>query len=98
MLRSRVKPEIKGDEMDQKVGIIGIIVRDRKKNSQPVNKILSDHSDIIIGRMGIPQREEDTGLISLFVEGNTDRIGSLTGKLGSIKDVTVRSLLIPLTK
>lgn len=84
--------------MDQKIGIIGIIVKDRKKNSPPVNKILSDHSEIIIGRMGIPQREEDTGLISLFVEGNTDRIGSLTGKLGSLKEVAVKSILIPLKK
>ncbi|HOJ71922.1 MAG TPA: iron-only hydrogenase system regulator [Syntrophorhabdaceae bacterium] len=83
--------------MDQKIGIIGIIVKDRKKNSPPVNKILSEHSEIIIGRMGIPQRQEDTGLISLFVEGNTDRIGSLTGKLGSLKGITVKSLLMPLS-
>jgi len=45
--------------------------------------------------MGIPQKDTDTGLISLFVEGDTDKIGSLTGKLGMIKEVTVKSLLIP---
>ncbi|HPP07387.1 MAG TPA: hypothetical protein PLW88_08440 [Syntrophorhabdaceae bacterium] len=84
--------------MDQKIGIIGIIVKERKKNSPQVNKILSDHSEIIIGRMGIPQRQEDIGFISLFVEGNTDRIGSLTGRLGSLSGVIVRSLLIPLSK
>ncbi|HOP86415.1 MAG TPA: iron-only hydrogenase system regulator [Syntrophorhabdaceae bacterium] len=84
--------------MDHKVGIIGIIVKDRKKNSPQVNKILTDHSEIIIGRMGIPQRQEDIGFISLFVEGNTDRIGSLTGRLGSLSGVVVKSLLIPLSK
>lgn len=81
--------------MNKKIGIVGIIVSDRKKNASSVNKILSEHSEIIIGRMGIPQKDTDTGLISLFVEGNTDKIGSLTGKLGMIKGVTVKSLLIP---
>ncbi len=82
--------------MNKKIGIVGIIVSARKKNASLVNKILSEHSEIIIGRMGIPQRDIDTGLISLFVEGDTDKIGSLTGKLGMIKGVTVKSLLIPL--
>jgi putative iron-only hydrogenase system regulator len=81
--------------MKQKVGIVGIIVGNRRKNASVVNKILSEHSEIIIGRMGIPQKDTDTGLISLFVEGDTDKIGSLTGKLGMIKEVTVKSLLIP---
>jgi len=82
--------------MKQKIGIVGIIVRNRQKNSSLVNKILSEHSEIIIGRMGIPQKDGDTGFISLFVEGDTDKIGSLTGKLGIIKSVTVKSLLIPI--
>ena len=81
--------------MNKKIGIVGIIVNERKKNASLVNKILSDHSDIIIGRMGIPQQEGERGFISLFVEGNTDRIGSLTGRLGNIRGVTVKSLLIP---
>jgi len=81
--------------MNKKIGIVGIIVNERQKNASVVNKILSEHSEIIIGRMGIPQKDEDRGFISLFVEGNTDKIGSLTGKLGSIKGVTVKSLLIP---
>lgn len=80
--------------MDRKIGIVGIIVTERRKNAPLVNKILTDHSEIIIGRIGIPQKDGDVGLISLFVEGNTDKIGSLTGKLGKINGVTVRSLLI----
>lgn len=80
--------------MNKKVGIIGIIINDRKKNASLVNKLLSEHSEIIIARMGVSQKDEDRGLISLFVDDNTDRIGSLTGKLGNIKGVTVKSLLI----
>lgn len=80
--------------MSKKIGIVGIIVNDRKKNASLVNKILSEHSEIIIARMGLPQHNLNRGLIALFVEGNTDKIGSLTGKLGIIKGVSVRSLLI----
>lgn len=81
---------------NKKIGIIGIIVTNRKKNAPLVNKLLSDHSDIILARMGLPQKDLDTGLISLFVEGDIDRIGSLTGKLGMIKGVTVKSMLLSL--
>lgn len=80
--------------MKRKIGIVGIIVTERNKNAPLVNQILSEHAEIILARMGIPQKETDTGFISLFVEGNTDRIGSLAGKLGMIKGVTVKSILI----
>ena len=37
---------------------------------------------MIIGRQGIPLRERSINVISLVLEGDTDRMGSLTGKLG----------------
>ena len=58
-----------------------------------VNSIISDHSEMILGRQGIPLRDRSTNVISLVLEGNTDRIGSLTGKLGRIPGVKVKSVL-----
>ncbi|PMP65025.1 MAG: CopG family transcriptional regulator [Thermodesulfobacterium geofontis] len=82
----------------QKIGIVAIVVSNRSKNASLVNRILSEHSEIILGRLGLPRKEEDIGVITLIVEGDTDSIGSMTGKLGNIKGVSVKSLLIPIKK
>jgi putative iron-only hydrogenase system regulator len=41
--------------------------------------------------MGIPYREKGIAVISLIVDGTTDEISSMTGKLGNIPGVKVRS-------
>jgi len=43
--------------------------------------------------MGVPRPEYHAGVIALIIEGTTDAIGSLTGKLGNIPGVTVKSAL-----
>jgi putative iron-only hydrogenase system regulator len=43
--------------------------------------------------MGLPHQTRDISVISLIVDGTTDQVGSLTGKLGNIAHVTVKSAL-----
>lgn len=78
--------------MDKRLGVIGIIVEDIR-NAQEVNKILHDFSDIIVGRMGIPHKERQVSVISLIVDGPMDSISAMTGKLGNIKSVSVKSAI-----
>ncbi|NLJ72307.1 MAG: CopG family transcriptional regulator [Syntrophomonadaceae bacterium] len=77
---------------NNRIGVIGIVIEDR--NVAPkVNGILSEYGEIIIGRMGIPYHHKEVSVISLIVDGNTDTIGALTGKLGAIHNVNVKSAL-----
>lgn len=78
--------------MEKRLGVIGIVIEDQQVVPH-VNKLLSEHSTMIIGRMGIPYPEREVSVISLIVDGTTDQIGSVTGKLGSIPRVTVKSAL-----
>lgn len=78
---------------NQRLGVVGIVIEDRKKASPIVNKILSDYGDLIIGRMGIPYRDRNLSIISLIVDGSTDDIGAMTGKLGNIQGVQVKTAL-----
>jgi len=78
---------------ERAVGIIAIIVKNRSEASSKVNAILSGFGEIVIGRMGLPYHERNLNIITLIVDASTDQIGSLTGKLGSIADVTVKSTL-----
>lgn len=64
------------------------------KSSLPeFNSILNTHSDIVIGRQGIPLRDRNFSIISLVLEGTTDDISSLTGKIGRLKGMQVKSVL-----
>lgn len=75
------------------VGVIAIIVRKRAMVAPHVNDILTQYGNIIVGRMGLPHHQRDMNIITLIVDATTDEIGALTGKLGMIKDVTVKSTL-----
>jgi putative iron-only hydrogenase system regulator len=46
--------------------------------------------------MGLPYHERNLNLITLMVDATTDRIGALTGKIGMIEGVTVKSTLAKL--
>jgi putative iron-only hydrogenase system regulator len=76
----------------KRLGVIGKVVENREV-APKINQILSEHAEMIVGRMGLPYRDRGVSVISLIVDGSTDQIGSLTGKLGIIPGVTVRSAL-----
>jgi len=79
--------------MSKRIGTITIIISDRINQSSEVNKILSKHAEIIIGRMGLPYSLKKISIICLIVNGSTDQLGSLTGQLGSIEGVQVKSVM-----
>ncbi len=76
----------------KKIGILAIIVTNRKVVPE-IQRFLSDYSEIILGRMGIPDREHDIQAISVVVEGENEVISALSGKLGRLENVTVKSAI-----
>ena len=78
--------------MEQRIGAVIILVGEAGDINR-INTIISEHADMILGRQGIPLRDRSTSVISLLLEGNTDLIGSLTGKLGRLPGVKVKSVL-----
>jgi putative iron-only hydrogenase system regulator len=78
--------------MEKRIGAIIILV-DEDGDTGKINSIISAHSELILGRQGIPLRDRSTNVISLVLEGDTDRMGSLTGKLGRLPGVKVKSVL-----
>lgn len=79
--------------MERRIAVIGVVVMQRSEAARRVNAILSDFGEIIVGRMGIPYRERELSVISLIVDGTTDQIGAMTGKLGSIEGVKVKAAI-----
>ena len=76
---------------NNRIAVIGIIIEDTNAAAE-VNDILHDYSDFIIGRMGIPYREENINIISIVLNAPNDKINSLTGKLGMLENVSAKAL------
>lgn len=81
--------------MEKRIGTV-IIGIENRKSAPSVNAIISKHSDIVIGRLGLP-RNEGMSLINLVVEGTTDEIGSLTGQLGKLEGIEVKSAVLKIS-
>ena len=78
--------------MEKRIGTT-IIQIENFENVKLLNEIISKHSSIILGRQGLP-RSNGLSIISLVLEGTTDEIGSLTGQLGRLKGIQVKSVLL----
>ena len=78
--------------MEKRIGTISIVISDNSI-AQTVNQIISSYSQDILARQGLPIRERGLSIINLIIEASSDQINALTGKLGRLDDVEVRSIL-----
>ncbi len=79
--------------MDQptRIALIGIIVEEIESSAE-INRILHDYRDYLVGRMGIPYRPQEIAIISVVLDAPQDVISSLSGKLGMLEGVSVKTV------
>lgn len=78
--------------METRISVVGIIIED-STSIPAVNSILSEYSHVIIGRMGLPYKEKDLKIISIVIDGTTDIISAVTGKIGRLQGVSVKAAI-----
>lgn len=76
--------------MQTRVAVLGIIV-EKTESVEALNALLHDFSRYIIGRMGIPYRERGINVISVAVDAPQDAISELSGKIGSLDGIGVKT-------
>lgn len=79
--------------MDKRLGFVGLIVEDRERNAATVNALLSEFGDLILARTGVPCPKRNCSAITLVIEATTDQLGALTGRMGRLDGVSVKSML-----
>jgi len=78
--------------VDKRYGFVGILLENPVETAPLVQTVLTEHASIIQGRMGVPHMDNSNiSVITLIVSATTDALGSLTGKLGRISGVSVKS-------
>lgn len=79
--------------MDRRIALVGIIVTDDSSVDR-LNRILHDFGEHIIGRMGIPYKQEGMNIISIAMDAPIDVINSLSGKLGMLKGISTKTVYV----
>jgi putative iron-only hydrogenase system regulator len=83
--------------MEKRIGTITILIKGNA-SIQAINALLTEYSSIVLARQGLPIRNRDIHVISLIIEGTTEIISALTGKIGRLKNVEVKSILTKYTE
>lgn len=76
--------------MEKRIAVIGIIVEDIN-SAEHLNSVLHDYGEFIVGRMGLPYRERNLSIVSIAVDAPQNTISELSGKIGKIKGVSVKT-------
>ena len=79
--------------MEKRLGAALILVENRDSVNK-LNQILSLHADVIIARQGIPMKDRSVSVISLVLEGTSDELSALTGPIGKLDGVQVKTLMM----
>ena len=85
--------------METRVAIAAIVV-DNPDSIEQMNRILHEYRSYIIGRMGIPYPNREISLISVAVDAPNDVISALSGRLGNLDGLSVKTVYskLPNTK
>ncbi len=78
--------------METRIALIGIIVED-KTSVEQTNALLHEYGDYIVGRMGIPYPLKQVNIISIVLDAPENIIAALSGKLGMIPGIRVKSMM-----
>ena len=77
--------------METRVAIIGIIV-ENMDSVKVLNDILHEYGEYIIGRLGIPYPKKHVNVITVVVDAKQDIINALSGKIGRLDGITVKTI------
>ncbi len=76
--------------METRIAVMGIIV-ENMESVEILNSILHDYGEYIVGRMGIPYRKKNVNIVSIAVDAPQDVISAMSGKIGKIEGISVKT-------
>ncbi|HOJ52182.1 MAG TPA: hypothetical protein PLT64_04820 [Syntrophales bacterium] len=80
--------------MEERLGVIIVLVTDRERQAREVNQILCDYGDFILGRMGLAQAPGNRHLIVLICHAAEQKVRELTDKLCALAGVAVKYMFL----
>ncbi len=77
--------------MEKKIAVISAILEEPQEVQHKFNDIIAEYRGIVKGRTGIPFDQYGVSVITIIIMGTVDEINSMTGKLGNLNHVSVKT-------
>ncbi len=77
--------------METRVAILSFIV-ENPNSVEPLNQLLHEFREYIIGRMGLPYKEKNISIICVAMDAPQDIISALSGKVGRLEGVSAKAV------
>ncbi len=84
--------------MEKRLGTISIVLERNTTPTSRVNELISQFGDCVIGRLGLPYPTRGVNIITLIVDASVEQVSALTGKLGQLPGIQVKSLMSKASK
>ena len=75
----------------KRIAVISAILEDPQNTQAAFNALTSGFKGIVKGRMGLPMPEHGVTVIVITLLGSVDEINSLTGQIGKIPGIQVKT-------
>lgn len=76
--------------METRIAVMSIIIEDTDSVIK-INDILHEYGEHIIGRMGLPYRQRNVNIISVALDAPQTVISALSGKIGNLPGIEVKT-------
>ena len=76
--------------METRVAVMSVIV-ENSDTVEKLNSLLHEYGEYIIGRMGIPYRKRNINIISIALDAPQNTISALSGKIGNLPGISVKT-------
>ena len=77
--------------METRIALIGIIVENPDSVEQ-LNHLLHEYGSFIVGRMGIPYEKKNVNIISVAIVAPQDIISALSGRIGRLDGIGLKTV------
>ena len=78
-------------DAESRIAIVSMIVEDTEMSAE-INRILHEYRDWLVGRMGIPYKQQNVAVICVVVDAPANVTSSLSGKLGMLGGISTKTI------
>lgn len=75
----------------KRIAVISAILESPERSQGEFNSLVAAFKGIVKGRMGLPMPEYGVTVITITLAGELDEINNLTGKIGALPGVQVKT-------
>ncbi len=75
-----------------RLGVVSLLLNEHGPGYNQVESILGEHASLLLARFDHSFQEKC--ILCLLIRATTDELGALTGKLGMLREIRVKSFLL----